>query len=502
MSGDQFFLDYTNRMLVWHWLLAEDHLLDYSVEPTRQCLACLYWHLEKIIAYVSLECVKFASGFNEQLCREMVSKAEEMQAKLETMAKDEAKLFALVARDLRYKLASAEEQPSLEEAKVLEPVVMASNPEPALPAGHPSGCELVELTRDKCHSQSPWRTTKGCDILLTELFGQECRGQPPGHILGLKSNPGGEVAMSSNPTTKTKEWSSPLNAEEIDTFYDWIDRASSEELLTELCRRADYMGAQLAGEGACEEGDVECEARYPFRGSGEVYTELGTLRHICWKLTGKLPSSVVILGGHSSNPLTRKGDFVRDIIGLELDFGLIKEDHASLIERARILFAETPEFLERTWRDYFVRRNRRGRDIEDAVHEARAGKGVAVGSNPGIGEALGTGAGIGVGLVIAQKVLEKEEGNPWTPPPGAIEHPDYYEVDGSYLSKVHGVALSSCEVEHGLAGKLDSCITKVQERNLERSCPPGGLGTAECPLSYAVCRASISVPVCGRLTED
>lgn len=129
-------------------------------------------------------------------------------------------------------------------------------------------------------------------------------------------------------------------------------------------------------------------------------------------------------------------------------------------------------------------------------------KEVAMSSNPGIGEALVTGAGIEAGLVIGKKVLEKKEGNPWTPPRGAVKRDGYYEVDGSYLSKVHGVALSPCEVEHGLAGKLDSCISSVEERNIEAGCSPEELGTKKCPNPYAVCRASISQPVCSAKVES
>lgn len=106
---------------------------------------------------------------------------------------------------------------------------------------------------------------------------------------------------------------------------------------------------------------------------------------------------------------------------------------------------------------------------------------------------------------IEEGAMSSNPGNPWSPPPGAIEHPDYYKVNGHYLSKIHGIALSTCEVGHGLARKLDSCVTQVQQRNIEQGCPPEGLGTSECPVPYAVCRASISQPVCqfaARQSED
>lgn len=87
-----------------------------------------------------------------------------------------------------------------------------------------------------------------------------------------------------------KTWSSPLKEDEIKAFYNWTDTASFQELLDELCRRIDYLGAHLCGEGA------EDERHCPYRGSNEVYSELGTNRFLCWKLTDKLPSGVVVIG--------------------------------------------------------------------------------------------------------------------------------------------------------------------------------------------------------------
>jgi hypothetical protein len=84
--------------------------------------------------------------------------------------------------------------------------------------------------------------------------------------------------------------------EEVDKFYSWIEKASSEAILTELCERADYLRSQLCGEGA------EDTAHCPYRGSDEVYNAAGRLSFLCWKLTGKLPSNVKILAAAPTPP--------------------------------------------------------------------------------------------------------------------------------------------------------------------------------------------------------
>jgi hypothetical protein len=38
----------------------------------------------------------------------------------------------------------------------------------------PSGCELAELVRAKCHSLSPWKGQKGCDAYVSMLYEQTC----------------------------------------------------------------------------------------------------------------------------------------------------------------------------------------------------------------------------------------------------------------------------------------------------------------------------------------
>lgn len=166
-------------------------------------------------------------------------------------------------------------------------------------------------------------------------------------------------------------------------------------------------------------------------------------------------------------------------------------------------------------------------------------------ANPGIGEALATGAAIGAGLVVGQKVLEKDKGNGGSNPHsdkcigGTLQIPIHsekqlkhilasqkhlsqagvsfdtgmcigckpqvrdWELDWSLkgatfrpCSSDNPIALSKCEKEHGLGPKLESCIFKLEELNIEKGCPPMGLGTKECPNPVAVCRASISQPVC------
>lgn len=39
--------------------------------------------------------------------------------------------------------------------------------------------------------------------------------------------------------------------------------------------------------------------------------------------------------------------------------------------------------------------------------------------------------------------------------------------------------------------KLRSCVRKVQKKNVKAGCRPGGEGTAECPVPYAVCYTAI-----------
>jgi len=41
------------------------------------------------------------------------------------------------------------------------------------------------------------------------------------------------------------------------------------------------------------------------------------------------------------------------------------------------------------------------------------------------------------------------------------------------------------------ARKLNSCVKKIEKRNIKTGYPKEGLGTKEAPIPYAVCRTSI-----------
>jgi hypothetical protein len=66
---------------------------------------------------------------------------------------------------------------------------------------------------------------------------------------------------------------------DFERFYSWIDTAGQDDILAELCERADYLGAHC-----------------PYIGTEDVYTELVRLA-LCWKLTQKSPGSVQVLQG-------------------------------------------------------------------------------------------------------------------------------------------------------------------------------------------------------------
>lgn len=205
-----------------------------------------------------------------------------------------------------------------------------------------------------------------------------------------------------------------------------------------------------------------------------------------------------------------------DEIEAEMDKGLSKEKSLELAKGVR------------EWRYKIAEFQGEDSQIDEVVM-----------SNPGIGEALGTGAGIGAGLVVAQKVLEKDKGNGGSNPHNPIglsdeipnpQKGDKYlivkRVDGKIVFALwlktyreakkwldepvvehspnphNPIALSVCEKEHGLGPKLERCMIKLEERNIEKGCPPMGLGTKECPNPVAVCRASISQPVCSAKAES
>lgn len=103
-NPDEFLVEYTSRLIIQHLLLIEDHLLDYNREPSDQCLACIYWHLEKLIAYSSLECVKF-EGMDVATCQSLSVWATKVQESLEGLSRERALEFAKESREYRYKIA-------------------------------------------------------------------------------------------------------------------------------------------------------------------------------------------------------------------------------------------------------------------------------------------------------------------------------------------------------------------------------------------------------------
>lgn len=107
-NPDEFLIEYTNRLIVQHLLLTEDHLLDFAREPSDQCISCLYWHLEKLVAYSSLECVKF-EGMDASACQVLSSWATKVQQSLPSLTKEQALDLAKEAREFRYKMSGAEE---------------------------------------------------------------------------------------------------------------------------------------------------------------------------------------------------------------------------------------------------------------------------------------------------------------------------------------------------------------------------------------------------------
>ena len=106
-NPDTFLIEYTNRLIIQHLLLVEDHLLEYAREPSSQCLACLYWHLEKLVAYTSLECVKF-DGTDIQACQRLSTWASDAQVALEGLTRDKALELSKGARDFRYQIVEVD----------------------------------------------------------------------------------------------------------------------------------------------------------------------------------------------------------------------------------------------------------------------------------------------------------------------------------------------------------------------------------------------------------
>jgi len=116
-NPEAFNLDYTDRLLAWHFALLEDHLLmlhAYLKFPPKQakvyqqCLNCIFWHLEKIQAYNNLERVKFVPECSHEDCIKAAAWAARVQKWLSSPSAQEALKFAKEAREFRYFFAGDE----------------------------------------------------------------------------------------------------------------------------------------------------------------------------------------------------------------------------------------------------------------------------------------------------------------------------------------------------------------------------------------------------------
>ena len=332
--SDEWFEEYTFRMMIQHLLLLEDHFLDYGREPSDQCQSCMYWHIVKIRAYASLECVKFSKGTHLEVCIDISPFMDTLEAEMSSgLSKEKSLELANEVREWRYKIAEFSEETDASEI-------------PAA-ADH--------------HS---WATCGPQCALHAEHVAEECIGQ----------------AME-----KTQETG---------------------------------------------------------------------LEHGCI-----LTEPPVALTGHKSSiHLGHRGDpaFHTHPSGT---------DHPSEDD-----FAEAHQ----NNRPYFcIGYHKHG----DSFVSCWRNKEKA--SDPGLGTAIMTGLGVGTGLVVAQKVLDKDKGN------GGSNPHDF-------------LALSKCEKAHHLGPKLGRCSVKLEEENIAKGCPPMGLGTSKCPNPVAICRASISMPVCSK----
>ncbi len=71
---------YTEKMVIDHLLLLEDHLLDYGERSADdQCLGCMVWHCEKLKAYCHYEAPKFFQDAHADTYRDVCRFAEELQ---------------------------------------------------------------------------------------------------------------------------------------------------------------------------------------------------------------------------------------------------------------------------------------------------------------------------------------------------------------------------------------------------------------------------------------
>ncbi len=164
-NPDSFLVEYTTTLIIRHLLLAEDHLLEYSRDPTAQCLACLYWHLEKLIAYTSLECVKF-EGMDTPLCKRLSEWAADTQRAIDKMSKGKALEYAKEARKMRYDMVESEAKPSKVTLKAPEPTCrLAQEPKVKITGTCEDNSGQSIMFQERCAMEQ-----EGCKITKSGKF--------------------------------------------------------------------------------------------------------------------------------------------------------------------------------------------------------------------------------------------------------------------------------------------------------------------------------------------
>lgn len=111
------YLEYTLKMMVRNIILLEDHLANIANDiDVGACLACSYWHTEKLIAYDSLERVKFDPEYDTRFLRWCERFSEDLK-RMDTDRELAAKAL-LHLREWRYHFAGdVADLPSLEDLK-------------------------------------------------------------------------------------------------------------------------------------------------------------------------------------------------------------------------------------------------------------------------------------------------------------------------------------------------------------------------------------------------
>jgi hypothetical protein len=118
------------------------------------------------------------------------------------------------------------------------------------------------------------------------------------------------------------------NSADINRFYAWTGGASPEDLLRELCERANYLGAQLCLVNPGDTVDKETAEHYcPYVGSEPLYSELSRFRFLCYKLTDVLPTSVTIL----APPMAETKSFLKKTPEAEMSQGIVQGIGASVV---------------------------------------------------------------------------------------------------------------------------------------------------------------------------